>query len=600
VDIHDRVSTFIKYSRLLVPLFLLAAVNCESQTAPLPQIRQNGAVKQFFVDNKPFIMLAGELHNSSASSVEYMKPIWDKLASMRLNTVIGTVSWELVEPEEGKFDFSLVDAQIKEARQRNLRLVLIWFATWKNAGSSYVPGWVKADRKRFPPMVLRVRPNGGMSAFLAAYMEQQGTGPLSPFGEETLKADARAFRTLMRHIREVDPQHTVIMMQVENEAGALGDSRDRSPLAEAAWAKPVPADLMNYFAKNKATLLPEMQEVWGRDGYKSRGTWAEVFGNEEWSDEVFMAYHIGRFIGEVAKAGRTELNIPMYANAWLGPQPGQDLPGKWPSGGPVARVMDVYRAAAPSLDLIAPDIYVQDFKGTCALYTRSGNPLFIPEARDQVGNLFWAIGHHAAWAWAPFGVEDLNAEGQVAQAYKVLSEMLPQLAEWQAAGKVKGILVVDGEKPQSVSLGGYQVTLARGGARGGGGLGAAGPTPTAPAATGGVRAQALGQVPAPNPAPDLPGGVSLGSRAMSNDTRPFAIVVNTAPDEFLFIGANGDPSFVVDSSGPSRVGMSAKDEGRYEKGKWVPGRRLNGDEIFLPGLPNSKVGMLKVQLVRFD
>ena len=233
------------YMKFVISLLLFAAVTCEAQTVPLPQIRQNGAVKQFFVDDKPFIMLSGELHNSSASSIEYMRPIWDKLAALHLNTVIGTASWELVEPKEGKFDFSLVDDQINQARQRNMRLVLIWFATWKNAGSSYPPDWVKADPQRFPPMVIKVRPDGGMGSFLAKYMEQQGTGPLSPFGKDTLKADARAFAALMSHIKDVDPQHTVIMMQVENEIGSLGDSRDRSPLAEAAWAGPVPADLMN-------------------------------------------------------------------------------------------------------------------------------------------------------------------------------------------------------------------------------------------------------------------------------------------------------------------------------------------------------------------
>jgi beta-galactosidase GanA len=271
-------------SRLFIPVLLLAAAsNSGAQTSPLPQIRRNGAVQQLFVDNKPFLMLAGELHNSSASSVEYMKPIWDRLAAMHLNTVIGTVSWELIEPVEGRFDFSLVDAQIRNARQRNLKLVLIWFATWKNAGSSYVPHWVKADQKRFPPMVLKVRPGGGTGSMLASYMERQGTGPLSPFSEETLRADAAAFRAVMRHIRDVDAAHTVVMMQVENEAGSLGDSRDRSTLAEAAWAKPVPSDLMNYLARNKAALLPEMQEVWGRNGYKSGGMWAEVFGNDEWA-----------------------------------------------------------------------------------------------------------------------------------------------------------------------------------------------------------------------------------------------------------------------------------------------------------------------------
>jgi len=278
-------------------------------------------------------MLAGELHNSSASSPEYMKPAWDKLAAMHLNTVIGTVSWELIEPEENKFDFSQVDAEIQAARQHRMRLVLIWFATWKNAGSSYVPHWVKADRKRFPVMVFKPRPEGARRMGM-----QGGLGTLSPLGEDTLNADAKAFRLLMQHIKEVDPEHTVIMVQVENEAGSLGDSRDRSSLAEASWAKPVPAELMAHLKKYKTTLLPEMQEVWGRNGYKESGTWAEVFGTDPRADEIFMSYYIGRFIGTVAKAGKAELNIPMYANAWLGPQPGAELPGEYPSGGPVARV----------------------------------------------------------------------------------------------------------------------------------------------------------------------------------------------------------------------------------------------------------------------
>jgi len=564
------------YSRLLASVILLVTVNARAQTSPLAQIRQSGTVRQLFIDNKPFLMLAGELHNSSASSVEYMKPIWDKLAALHLNTVIGTVSWELIEPAEGKFDFSLVDAQIRNAQERHMKLVLIWFATWKNAGSSYVPRWVKADRKRFPPMLLKLRLGGGMGSMLATYMEQQGTSPLSPFPAETLRADAAAFRALMRHLREVDLGHTVIMMQVENEAGSLGDSRDRSAAAEDAWAKPVPADLMNYLARNKTALLPELQDVWKRNGFKPNGTWPEVFGTDEWADEVFMAYHIGRFMSEVAKAGKAELNIPMYANAWLGPQPGQDLPGKYPSGGPVARVMDVYRAAVPSLDLIAPDIYVPDFKGTCALYARSGNPLFIPEARDQVGNLFWALGRHAAWGWSPFGIEDLKPDGQVAQAYKLLAEMLPSLPEWQAAGKVSAILTVDGEKPEPVSLGGYKITLPKG------------------------RTPGSAQLSASAAGAELPGNVSLESRAMPNDTRPFALVVNTAPDEFLFIGANGDPVFAVDSPGPARVAIAVKDEGRFEKGKWVPGQRINGDELFQPGLPSTNIGMLMVRLIRFE
>src|SRR5437763_12205575 len=199
------------YTKLVMVLLLCAAVTCEAQTAPLPQIRQYGSVKQFFVDDKPFIMLSGELHNSSPSSIEYMRPIWDKLAALHLNTVIGAASWELVEPDEGKFDFSLVDDQIKQARQRNMRLVLIWFATWKNAGSSYPPAWVRADPKRFPPMVLKVQPNAGIGSFLAKYMEQQGTGPLSPFGGDSVMADTSAIAALMSHIMDVDHMHTHII-----------------------------------------------------------------------------------------------------------------------------------------------------------------------------------------------------------------------------------------------------------------------------------------------------------------------------------------------------------------------------------------------------
>jgi Domain of unknown function (DUF5597)/Beta-galactosidase len=568
--------SFMRHPRVLVFVMVFGATISAAQITALPQIRPNGAVKQLFVDNKPFIVLGGELHNSSASSTEYMKPMWDKLAAMHLNTVIGTVSWELIEPDEGKFDFSLVDNQIDQARQHKMHLVLIWFATWKNATSSYVPQWVKADRKRFPPMVLKVAPGSGMSSMMAAFMEHQGIESLSPLGEETLKADKNAFRMLMRHIKQTDPQHTVIMMQVENESGSLGDSRDRSPLAEAAWKQQVPAGLMTYLTNNKSSLLPEMQQVWGRNGYKTSGTWAEVFGSEARADEVFMADYIARFIGEVAKAGKAELNIPMYANAWLGPQPGQEVPGQFPSGGPVAGVLDVYRAAAPSLDFLSPDIYIEDFKGTCALYTRAGNPLFIPEARDQVGNLFWALGNDTALGWSPFGVEDLNPEGQVPQAYKLLSGFLPQLTAWQAAGKVRSLLVLDGEKPQPVSLGGYKITLSKPRVR-------------------------PSDDPNQNPAraPELPGAVSLGSRSMPNDTRPFALVVNTAPNEFLFIGANGDPTFETDSPGPPRVTVLSRDEGRYHNGTWIPGRRLNGDELFVPGLPGPNISMLKMRLLRF-
>ena len=88
-------------------------------------------------------MLGGELHNSSTGGVEYMHPIWKRMADANLNTVIASASWELVEPVEGKYDFVLVDSMIMGARKESLKLIVLWFGTWKNGMSTYVPAWVK-------------------------------------------------------------------------------------------------------------------------------------------------------------------------------------------------------------------------------------------------------------------------------------------------------------------------------------------------------------------------------------------------------------------------------------------------------------------------
>ena len=539
----------------------LASLNAGAQPAagtarkplPLPALKKNGAVTQMMVDGKPFIMLAGELHNSSASSLEYMKPVWEKLTALHLNTVIGTASWELVEPEEGKFDFTLVDAQVKEARQRNMRLVLIWFASWKNGVSSYAPLWVKTDAQRFPLMQTR---NPG------ATRGPGGGRTLTPFGAETLAADAKAFRALMRHLRETDPRHTVIMMQVENEAGLLGDSRDRSPLAEEEWSKPVPAELTAYLARNKTSLGPELQELLKGSTDRPAGTWTEAFGKGTFADEIFMAWHIGRFVGKVAEAGKAELNIPMYANAWLGPQPGQTEPGQWPSGGPATRVLDIWRAAAPALDLLAPDIYVPNYKAVCATYARGGSALFIPEARAVAGNLFWALGQHSALGWSPFGIEDVEPDSQLAQAYKTLGGILPELAAWQAAGKLAGVLV-ESDLGQTVSLAGYKLAFNS-------------RRPGAPATQ------------------TIPGSGPQGS-----DNRPFGLAVSIGPDEFLIIGSGLSPAFTPDSPGPAVAEIASIDEGRYEKGQWISARRLNGAE-FRPVLRSGDIGMLRIKLYRHE
>jgi hypothetical protein len=333
---------------------------------------------------------------------------------------------------------------------------------------------------------------------------------------------------------------------------------------------------MNYLVKNKAKLLPEMREVWGGKGFQTSGTWAEVFGDGNFGDEVFQAWHLGRYIGKVIEAGKAELPLPMFVNAWLGPQPGMEQPGQYPSGGPVARVMDVWRAAAPEADLLAPDIYVQDFKGTCALYARSGNPLFIPEMRAIVGNVFWALGRHGAMGVSPFGIEDVPAGGEFADAYRVLGSMLPVIAKAQAEQKILSVLM-EGDTPETASLAGYQVKIVSSRARVRLDAGQA-PLDSSKARTQQTEASPFG------PAPE---------------TRPYGLIIATAPDEFLMVGSSLMATFTPDSPGPRIAEIASIEDGEFENDRWVPGRRLNGDEG-RPVLRSGRVGLLRVRLYRHD
>jgi len=500
--------------------------------AGVPHLRPSGSTTQLMVDGHPWIMLAGELHNSSSSSLAYLQPIWPRLNALNLNTVIASLSWELVEPEEGTFDFSLADGIIEAARQHHLKLVFIWFATWKNGDGTYVPGWVKTNWTRFP----RCQHRPGIDST-----------QLTALSEENVKADATAFAAVMRHIKQVDGrQHTVIMMQVENESGVMPTSRDHCPLAETAFAKPVPGELMSYLVAHKGELIPDLAEVWARRNFRESGTWTEVFGEGPEADEVFQAWQIGRYIGRVAGAGKAEYPIPMYANAWLVQHKGQ-VPGQYPSGGPVARMIDVWRAAAPSLDLLAPDVYLDDFKAVCAEYAQNGNPLFIPEAsRDERAGLkaMYALGHHHALGFSPFGIDSVSETNVLRHYYAVLGRLLPLLAQPQRQDAVRGFLQYQQEKRAEFDLGDFHAEveyLSEDGSRAGGG-----------------------------------------------------IVVAIAPDTFVMAGANysirfasrGDKAgntawLAIDELVPPRPGSSLSSEKRTRP---VPGvdlvldRRLNGDE----------------------
>jgi hypothetical protein len=347
---------------------------------------------------------------------------------------------------------------------------------------------------------------------------------LSPLSEGNCQADARAFAAFMRHLKEVDAErHTVLMVQVENEVGLLGASRDRSPLAEAAFARDVPTGLMEYFQSHKDDLIPEFKQYWEGAGLRTSGTWAEVFGAG--ADEAFMAWHMARYVGQVAAAGKAEYPLPMYANAWLVQNEGQK-PGQYPSGGPVSKVLDIWRAAAPAVDFLAPDIYLPDFKAVCASYTRSGNPLFIPESSALAERAFYALGQHEAIGFCPFAIDSLPPDHALKDAYALLAELTPVLIENQGRDRMRGLLQYK-EDREYVDLAGYRLEVS-------------------------YRKEADGHA----------GG----------------LVIATGPDEFLVAGTGVSIHFAARTGGPRHTRILAVDEGRFRDGKWIPGRRMNGDE----------------------
>jgi beta-galactosidase GanA len=370
----------------LLPAFpflivLLAAGFSQAFAAEPPRLAQHEGRYALLVDGKPFLILGGQIHNSSAWPSE-LPQVWESMAALHANTVEAPVYWEQFEPQPGTFDFTNVDALVKGAREHNLHVVLLWFGTWKNGNMHYVPVWVKQDTTRFPRVI---RPDG------------QPIDVLSPLSRNTLDADKTAFTALMRHLKQIDDdRHTVLMIQVENESGNIGSVRDFSAQANKLFSGPVPAELLQATGKQP-------------------GAWQQVFGGD--ADEMFQAFYQAKYINEIAAAGKTEFSIPYYLNVWLDypaaelPQRQIDQPGiSYPSGGAVQKLVGLWRKLAPSIDMIGPDIYADDsqfYRETMDAYRRPDNPLWIPETgrSDSFGKFFfYALGQDAI-GFSPFGVD---------------------------------------------------------------------------------------------------------------------------------------------------------------------------------------------------
>jgi beta-galactosidase GanA len=520
------------------------------QTTNIPNLSKQGSATQLIVNNKPFLVLGGELGNSSASSLQYLKPTWLKLKQMHVNTVLAPVYWELIEPEEGKYNFNLLDTIISDARANNLHLILLWFGAWKNSMSTYVPAWVKTNQQRFP----RAQKKDG-----------SGMEILSAFSNNNLEADKKAFTALIKHVKEVDAaQSTVIMVQVENEIGMLEEAREYTPAADAAFKSEIPKELINYLQKNRDALVPEFKERWAANGYVAKGTWEQVFGKGLETDEIFQAWYYAKYTNAVAQAGKAAYNIPMYVNAALNYK--NVKPGQYPSAGPLPHLMNIWQTAAPAIDILSPDFYNPYFKHYNDLYTRTNNPLFIPEIRfepSDAAKVFYAIGHYNAIGFSPFSIESTNKpeEEPITKSYEILEQLTPAILKYGATGKMDGVLLDTQTKKQTLALGNYQLTVS--------------------------HDYTLGWSPEAKK-PDWP---------MSG-----GLVIQTAEDELVVAGTGIVITFTtVDNVNP-HVGILQADEGEYVNGQWVADRRMNGDQTHQGRhirIPAGEWGIQYVKLYRY-
>lgn len=378
----------------------------------IPHIRENGSKKVLVVNDAPYIMIAGEVHNSNSSSVEYMERVWAKAEQLGMNCLLVPVTWEMVEPHEGVFDFSLVDGLIEQARSKGKKLAILWFGSWKNAQCMYAPEWVKTDLIRFK----RAQIEKGKNYTFMKYSESVSMpySTLSYLCTATRAADARAFAALMKHLRVVDEaQQTVVSVQVENETGIQGAAREHSDDADVLFSSTVPQGFVDYMKANTATMVPDVKAC--VENGAASGIWSEVFG--ECAEEIFSAYYVSSYVNYVAGAGKAEYPLPMSANCWLDKG---DKPGVYPSGGPVARMMEVWKYCAPNIDIIAPDIYVPNFYEVCDQFVKMGNPLYIPETATHsyaASRMLYSFGHHHAVCFAPFGFEEMGEPFTVVAQY---------------------------------------------------------------------------------------------------------------------------------------------------------------------------------------
>lgn len=538
----------------------LCLIGCGAFTAlacaaPLPSIVEKDGRHALMVDGAPFVVLGAQAHNSS-NYPKALPKVWAAVKDSHANTLEIPVAWEQIEPVEGKFDFSYVDTLVQQARQNKVRLVLLWFATWKNTSPQYTPEWVKFNNQRFPRMVDK----DGKSIYC-----------LSPFGEETLKADKKAFVALMGHIKKIDQaQNTVIMVQVQNEVGTYGLVRDYGVRAQAAFQQNVPKAVLDL----KKSPVP----------LAAQGTWTQVYG--DYAEQYFHSWAVASYIEDIAKAGRAVHNLPMFVNNALRDslEPLAPWKSNFASGGPTYDVIEIYRAAAPHIDFAGPDIYSPESAKVTATFDRfqkPGNPLMVPEignAADYARYTYLALGRGAI-GFAPFGIDyadysnfplgskktDKSMVDPFGKIYAVFRPLERQWAKWAFEGRTAGVAEGDDRAEQKVALKNWNVNVS-------------------------FREWKFGEKSFFPNLKDVPEGTERPNGGVA--------IAQIGDNEFIIVGQSARVKIGGAGSNAGKPSMWARvEEGQFDaNGKWVMERNWNGDQAdYGLNLPASPI-VLKVKM----
>jgi beta-galactosidase GanA len=501
-------------ARVLISAALALLIGPSLRAAEMPRLIKQEGRYALMVDGQPFLVLGAQMNNSSAWPAS-LSEVWPAIEAMHANTLDAPFYWEQLEPQPGKFDFSNLEELVRQARAHHVYLVLLWFGTWKNGKMHYVPEWVKSNLAQFPRVINR---------------RGEPIDVLSPHAASNLEADKQAFAALMQHLRQIDgDQHTVVLVQVENESGSLGSVRDFSPEAEKLFQGEVPAELVKSLQK-------------------SPGTWTQVFGAE--ADETFSAYSVAHYINAVAVAGKAEFPLPMYVNVWLKYAP--DLvPGlNYPSGGATYNMLDIWKATAPAIDMIGPDIYSDEsdiYRQTLDAYHRPDNPTWVPETgiSDADARYFFYVLGKGAIGFSPFGIDytgwtitDEKPPALHAENFALIGPMDRVLARLNFEGSLETAVEEAGRAEVSLNFGKWQAVVSFG-------------------------------------YPQYDGGRTPPG---TKDHHGRALVARLSPDEFLVTGIDARILFRLVSGENGHMQLLRAEEGQYERGTWKFLRLWNGDQ----------------------